>query len=673
MTTVLGARDGPVPAMSGACLRCCERGETIVKTYACLILLPCLAATPPALAQSAQATGDLARAAAAGDDIIVTANRAARPADTVGQAVTVLDTATITQRQAVVVSDLLRQTPGVTVVRNGGVGTATSVNIRGAESDQTVALIDGIKLNDPSSPGGGFDFGGLLIGNIARIEVLRGAQSVLWGSQAIGGVVNLITRQPTEQLSVNARAEGGWHGTGQGFANVSGKMGPVAASLGGGYYTTDGISAYAPGTERDGYRNYAANGSLGITLAPNVSVDLRGFYSNGRTDIDGFPPPTFSFGDTREYGTSERWTGYGGLNAALFDGRFRNRLGYAHTDSNRHNYDPDGDPRETFAGKGRNDRIEYQGAVDLTQAVFATFGAEREVSRFTTSSYGGTPTVGRARIFSVYGQLAVTPIAGLTATGGIRHDDHNIFGGATTVSGSGVWSPNDGKTAFRASYSEGFKAPTLYQLQSEYGNAALRPERSRGWDAGVTQKALDGAIEASATYFRRTSFDLINFVSCAEPLTGICVDRPFGTYDNVARSRAQGVEFALTLRPVEALTFSAAYTYLDATNRSTGTANFGRALARRPDNSVTVNADYRWAFGLTTGATITAVGDSFDNATNTRRLDGYVLTDVRAAFPVFAHLEVYGRIENLFDVRYQTIYQYGQPGRAAFGGIRLTY
>ncbi len=644
-----------------------------MKNYAYLILLPCIAAATPAFAQSAQSTAGLAQAADAGDDVIVTANRAARPASTIGQSVTVLDADTIRTRQAVVVSDLLRQTPGVTVVRNGGVGTATSVNIRGADSDQTVALIDGIKLNDPSSPGGGFNFGGLLIGNISRIEVLRGAQSVLWGSQAIGGVVNLITRQPTEQLSVNARAEGGWHDTGQVFANISGKVGPVAASLGGGYYTTDGISTFAPGPERDGYRNYAANGSLGIDLASNVSVDLRGFYSNGRTDIDGFPAPRFVFGDTREYGESEQWTGYAGLNAALFDGRFRNRIGYAHTDSDRRNIDPDGTPTETFRGIGRNDRLEYQGTVDVTSAVFATFGAEREVSRFSTSSFGEPVTRGRARIFSGYGQLAVTPIAGLTATAGVRHDDHNVFGGATTFSGSGVYSPNGGATAFRASYSEGFKAPTLYQLQSEYGNLALNPERSKGWDAGVTQKALGGAVEASATYFKRNSTDLITFISCAPPLTGICTGKPNGTYDNIARTRAQGVEATLLLRPVEALTFAASYTWIDAENRSTGTTNFGRDLPRRPDNSVTVNADYRWPFGLTTGATITAVGDSFDNASNARRLDGYVVTDIRASFPLGQHVELYGRVENLFDERYQTIFQYGQPGRGAFGGIRLTY
>ncbi|KQM76185.1 TonB-dependent receptor [Sphingomonas sp. Leaf22] len=638
-----------------------------------LLLLPCLFAAAPAFAQSAQSSLGLERVAGEGDEIVVTANREARPVDTVGQAITVLDLTTIEQRQAVVVSDLLRQTPGVTVTRNGGIGTTTSVNIRGADSDQTVALIDGVKLNDPSSPGGGFNFGNLLIGNIARIEVLRGAQSVLWGSQAIGGVVNLITRQPTDDLSINVRGEGGSFGTGQGFANISGKAGPVSASIGGGFLTTDGISAYAPGREKDGYRSYGANGSVSVALADSVSVDVRGFYSNGRTEIDGFPAPSFSFGDTREYGDAEQWTGYTGLNAALFDGRFRNRVGYAHTSSNRTNTDPDGTPTETFRGKGRNDRIDYQGSFDVTDAVFATFGVEREVSRFTTSSFGGPTATGRARLLGVYGQLAVTPIENLTLTGGVRHDDHNVFGGATVFSGSGVWSPNAGSTVFRASYSEGFKAPTLFQLQSEYGNAALTPERSQGWDAGITQRGLNGAVEASATWFDRTSKDLIAFVSCFGVTTGVCVGKPNGTYDNIARAEAKGVEVALKLRPVEAFTVVAAYTWLDAENRSAGTANFGRKLARRPADSLTVNADYRWAFGLGVGATVTMIGDSFDNASNARRLDGYVLTDLRASFPVTERIDVYGRVENLFDERYQTIFQYGTPGRAAYGGVRLRY
>ncbi|USI74314.1 TonB-dependent receptor plug domain-containing protein [Sphingomonas morindae] len=625
----------------------------------------------PALGQSAQSGAALGEAAAAGGDILVTAGRALQPRAQTGQAVTVLDTEEITTRQSVLVADLLRQTPGVEVTRNGGVGTTSAVTIRGAESDQTVALIDGIKLNDPSAPGGGFDFGGLLVGNIARIEIVRGAQSVLWGNQAIGGVINLITRQPGETLSINARAEGGSYGTGQIFANVSGRQGPVAASLGAGFYRTDGISAFAGGREPDGYRNHSANGNVTVTLSPTLSIDLRGFYADGRTDIDGFPPPDYVFADTRERSWQRQWIGYGGVNLALFDGRLRNRLGFARTDTRRHNRDPDSVPDETFRAHGRTSRIDYQGVLDIRTGVQATFGAEREVSRFTSAS-GGPAIAGRTRLFSGYGQLALTPLSGLTLTGGVRHDDHNRFGGATTGSASAAWSPNGGATVLRGSYSEGFKAPTPYQLGSEYGNVALRPERSRGWDGGIEQRALGGAAVASATWFHRLSRDLITFVSCDTPLTGICADRPFGTYDNVARARAQGVELALALTPVEAFTLRWSYTYLDARDRTPG-AGFGRRLARRPSNTGALNADYRWRFGLALGATLTMAGASFDDAANSRRLKGYSLVDLRAAYPLGRHVELYGRIENLFDARYQTVFQYGQAGRAAYGGVRLRY
>ncbi|WP_375395867.1 TonB-dependent receptor plug domain-containing protein [uncultured Sphingomonas sp.] len=639
-----------------------------------LILLLLLSCAAPAFAQSAQSAAGLEQAANAGTDIVVTANRTATPIDRVGQSVTVIDTATIEQRQAATVSDLLLQTPGVTVARNGGVGTTTALSIRGAETDQTVALIDGVKLNDPASPGGGFNFGTLLIGNIARIEVLRGAQSVLWGNQAIGGVVNLITRQPSDHLEINARAEGGWHDTGQGFANISDKIGPVSASFGAGYYRTDSNSAYFAGKERDGYRDFGANGSVNIALAKDLSVDLRGFYSNGRTDFDGFPPPNYVFADDREYELAKQIVGYAGLNAGLFDGRFHNRFSYAYTDTRRRDFNPDSSPTETFDGNGFNYRMEYQGVVDLGDALQTTFGAEREVTRFTTSSPGGPVTFGRARIFSVYGQAVVTPFTGLSLTGGVRHDDHNVFGGATTFSGSGAYSPNGGSTVFRGSYSEGFKAPTVYQLQSQYGNSSLVPERSHGWDAGVTQHALDGAIEASATWFHRNSDNLINFISCPTPLplTGICAKRPNGTYTNVSKALSQGLEVALTLKPTPAFTLVGSYTYLDAENRTPG-ASFDKRLTRRPSQSVTVNADYRWSFGLETGATVSDIGDSYNNASNSQRLKGYVLAGVRASFPVTRNIAVYGRVDNLFNEIYQTIYQYGVPGRAAYGGVRLRY
>ena len=628
---------------------------------------------------AAQSTAALSDATQSGDQIVVTAGRTAQPLSEVGQSITIIDANTIRTRQAVTPLELLRQVPGVTIAQNGGIGTTASVFIRGADSDQTVALIDGVKISDPSTPAGGFDFGSLLIGNIDRIEVLRGPSSVLWGSQAMGGVVNLITRQPTDHLAINARAEGGSFGTAQGVANVSDKFGPLSASVGGGYFRTDGISAFDGGTERDGNKSYGANASFNLAITDTISIDLRGYYARSHTDIDGFPAPNFVLADDGEYVISRNLVGYAGLNAALFDGHFHNRLGFSYTDTKSRDFDPSSDPELTFLGKGRNARIEYQGTLDIMTGIQAMFGAEHEHSRFYAASvfdFPATPPPNHANIDSGYAQLVATPVEGLTLTGGVRYDHHSRFGGKTSFAGSGVYSPNGGATTFRASYTEGFKVPSLYQLFSNFGNLALRPERSKGWDAGVTQKALDGRVEASATYFRRTSRNLIDFVSCfvADPAPQ-CADPKVavagGFYDNIDRARAQGAEVTLALKPVDALRISASYTYLDAKNLSAGEE--GLRLARRPDNSITLNADYDWAFGLSTGATVTHVSGSYNDVGNTQRIEGYVLTGLRASYPIGQHLEVYGRIDNLFDVHYETITGYGQPGRAAYGGIRLSY
>jgi vitamin B12 transporter len=629
------------------------------------------------VACAASAAFTLASATAQADDtVVVTATRTEQPLSEVGQTVSVIEAATIVRRQSDTVVDLLRNVPGVAITRNGGIGTTTSVFIRGAESDQTVALIDGVKLNDPSSPGGGFNFGNLLVGNIARIEVLRGSQSVLWGSQAIGGVVNLTTIEPTEELSANARAEYGWRNTRELVGNLSRKIGPVSASLGAGDFHTDGISAFSEqrgGAERDAYRNFGAHAKVNVALSDDVSVDVRGWYSNGKVGIDGFPAPAFTFADTREYARTRELVGYTALNVALLDGRLHNRIATAYTETKRENFDPDGFLFETFTANGRNTRLEYQGVIDVTDSVRTTFGAETEHSRFTTASFGGAPISGAADINSAYAELVARLLSGLTTTVGVRHDHHDEFGGKTSAGASAAWTPNNGLTLLRASYSEGFKAPTLYQLQSEYGNRLLRPESARGWDTGVTQRLLGDKIELSATVFRRQTRDLINFISCSTPFTGLCTDRPFGTYDNVARARASGVELSMVFRPMEALTAQANYSHLDAEDRSAGSASFGKHLVKRPNETVSALLDYRWPFGLDTGATLTHVSSSFDDASNTRRVEGYDVVDLRLAYPVTDKFELQARIENLTDEKYETVFRYGTPRRAAYAGVRLSY
>lgn len=609
-----------------------------------------------------------------GEIIVTAANRTETELDKIGQAVSVIDLAEIERRQTQNVADILRTVPGVTIARSGSIGGTTSVFIRGAESDQTVALIDGVKLNDPSSPGGGFNFGNLLTGNIERIEVLRGSQSVLWGSQAIGGVVNMVTRRPTEALEVNARGEYGFRDTVNLVGNVSGKFGPLSASAGAGWFRSDGISNFAEsrgGRERDGYENVGANANVNLALTDTISLDARGWFSRGRFNIDGFPPPRFAFADVNEESITREIVGYTGVNAAFFDGRFRNRIGFAITDTDRRNTALDGAPAETFRGRGRNERLEYQGIFDIANGWEATFGLEQEISTFSSSSFGAPANVGRARIYSGYAQVVGTLAEGLTVTGGVRHDDHDRFGGATTFGANAVYSLAATGTTFRASYAEGFKVPSLFQLLSDFGNAALDPERSTGWDAGITQDLIGGRLQLSAVYFERDSTNLILFISCPQPRTGICTNRPSGTYDNIGLATARGAEFAVTLRPVDALQVQFTHGYVDTRNRTAGSANFDRRLPRRPENSSSLLVDYRWSFGLETGFTLTNVSEAFDNANNTTRLPGYVLADLRAIVSIGDNLELTARIENLFDEQYETAFRFGQMPRAGYVGVRL--
>ena len=613
---------------------------------------------------------------AEGDAIVVTANRQEQDLSEVAQSVTVISNAEIAQRQSIAVTDLLRTVPGVRVSATGGLGTITSVFIRGGNSDHTVALIDGVKINDPSTTAGGYDFGNLVTGNVERIEVVRGSQSVLWGSQAIGGVVNVITRQPTEDLAADASAEYGWRDTARVVGNVSGKFGPVSLRVGGNYARTDGFSSVAAGTERDAYRNYGANAKVNVAFTDAISLDLRGWYWNSRTDIDGasfvFPYDPI---DSAEFARMRQVIGYAGLNVALFDGRLRNRFGFAVTDTHRRLFDP-ARPLQTpsqqvqyFDSKGRIERFEYQGIAQIADWADATFGAETEKSRYSSAYFDlffPSQTRGSVRQNSFYGQLTVKPLEGLALTGGVRHDDHDDFGGKTTFAANGVFTPNQGATTSRASYSQGFKAPSLYQLHSEYGNAALLTESSSGWEAGVTQKLVDGRMELGATWFQRNTRNLVDFVNCTPPLAGICTNRPLGTYGNVGRARSKGLEATVTLRPTDAFTVQGAYSWVKSTDRATGLD-----LARRPRHSVSLLADYQWGFGLSTGATVTQVSGSWSSPGEFRRLEGYVLVDLRAALPIGDHVEVFGRVENLFDERYQTVADYGTPGRAAYVGARF--
>ena len=627
----------------------------------------------------AAATGSVVSASVGNDAIVVSATRLLTTADKIPSSVTVLDKGAIDRSQDIAVSDLLLRTPGVVLTRNGGYGTATSLRIRGAEADQTVVVIDGVKLNDPSSTGGGFNFANLLVGDASRIEVLRGPQSILWGSQAIGGVVNVVTPLPEKEIEAGFDLEAGSRETVSARAAIGGRTGPLAWRIGGQHFTTGGISALSPafgGQEADGYTNSNVSGRALLDVTQGVSVDLRGYWSSGRTEIDGFGV------DSAEYSLTREFVGYAGLNVDLLDGRFRNRFGYGYTDTDRDNYNPTRARPQTFDAFGTNRRFEYQGSFALTEGWTVLAGAENERSRFSTVSPPASlatpvpaPTRGQSEITSFYGQLSAEPVAGLTLTAGLRHDDHDRFGEKTQFAAGGVWRLPFG-TVLRASYGEGFKAPTLYQLFSEFGNPALGAEDATGWEAGVEQRLLGGKLAIGATYFERTTTDQIIFNSCsstsADPLCfvpGSTTDRRFGYYLNVARAEAHGIE-AQAVVTIGALKLDGNYTWTAADDRSAGTANFGKWLPRRPRHTANASISYDWDFGLTTGAALRWSGHSFDNASNATRLDGYTLVDLRAEFALSPEVRLFGRVENLFDEDYMTAFRFNSLGRSIYAGIR---
>lgn len=633
-------------------------------------VLSCLFA-PAGVAFGADAPGELER-------IVVSANRIEQPLSRIGNSVTLIDAAEVRASQKPTVSDLLATTPGITVSRNGGLGGSTQLRIRGAESDQTVVLIDGVKLNDPSSAGGGYNFANLLTTDYMRVEVLRGPQSTLWGSQAIGGVVNIVTTVPEGPLLAAYSAEGGSRGSGAVQARAEAGGDRLAWRVAGKYLTTDGISAYDDdrgGRERDGYRNASANvrGLLRITDA--VSAELRSTYSSGRADFDGFPLPAFALADTREYGDSDELVTYAGINAATFGGRLQNRVGFAYTDTDRENIDPDSTVRTTFDASGRNKRWEYQGTLTLNDTFGAVFGLESERSELSTRSPSqfdpNPPTLANdARLDSAYAQVSVSPIDALTLTAGMRYDDHETFGSESTGRAALAWAATP-TTIVRASYGEGFKAPTLFQLFSEFGNEALAPERADAWDGSVEQHLLNDALILSATYFGRNTREMIDFVSCFPSTDPRCATRPFGFYDNVQKTDVEGFELGLVAR-VGRLRFDANYTDMDSTNRGAG-ANFGLELPRRPGQMLNGELTYSWPFGLTTTVAMTHAGRSFDDAANTVVVDSYTVVDLRASFQLREELELYGRLENAFDEEYETIARYGTPGRGLFVGVRQSF
>lgn len=585
-------------------------------------------------------------------EIVVTATGAETSDDRVGLAITKIDDETIGRLSLSTVDQLLATTVGVTATQTGPIGGFSAVRIRGAEGEQTLALLDGVKINDPSAPGGGLDFANLLTGNIESIEILRGANSVPWGSQAIGGIVNITTRLPNEGIGAGGRIE---YGANERFAAVGHAnygAGALRASFGGGYFSDEGISAAASGSEPDGYRQYAANGRVEYDLSPAATIDLRGYYADSRSELDGFPPPNYELTDTAEYSTARQLAGYAGLRVQT--GNVAHRLSATINDIDRDSFDAPGSNALAFFSRGKATRFEYRGDWEISSALRTLFGAEHERTKFDDGFL-----TAKSHISGGYVQLVAEPIANLTLTGGARLDDHKTYGSKATFSANAAWRAG-AHTVVRAAYAEGFKAPTLYQLFSFYGDAGLQPEEAKSYEIGVEQWLLDRRLRFALTGWQRRTVNQIDF------------DLSAYRYNNIARSRAKGVEAEIELRPSDRLTLSANYSYTDSEGRQENVADYSRLL-RRPVHSLNVAMDWNAFDAVKLGGSLRIVSDSRDGFGGSTRIDGFAIASVRAAIPVTENLELYGRVENLFDTEYQTVAGYKAYGRNAHFGFRAKF
>ena len=610
------------------------------------------------------------------EPVVVVANRVPVAASESGRSVTVIPEATIRDRQALVVSDLLAATPGVGVTRNGGAGGVTAVRIRGAEAEQTLFVIDGVRLNDPSVIGGAYDAANLLVGDIRRIEVLRGVQSALWGGQAMGGVVSLETGLPTPGTFFGeAAAEAGGLGTAYLRGGVGGASGALAWRLAADSYSTDGVSAARSGTERDSYRRTGASGRLTADLSEAVRLDLRAVWSDARNAFDGFPAPAYVFADTRERGRTREALGYAGLTFPLADGRVKNRLGLALTDTRRRTYDPDqAVTDQTFRAEGRVERWEYQGEATLTPAWRLTFGAESERSRMRIASPSPwnpepEPLSRSTGVDSAYLQALGAPAQDVTLTLAGRLDQHESFGRQGSGQAALAWRPGGGDTLVRASLGQGFRAPSLYQLYSEYGNAGLQPETAVGWDLGLEQRA--GGLLVSLTLFGRRTEDQINFAVCSGGGDPNCAGGRFGYYANLDRTQAVGLEASASGR-LGGFDLDASYTRTRARLEGQDGAP-DQDLARRPKDMASLDVSRTLAGDLRLGLSLNYAGESLSDLWGGPPLKSRLTAGLRAEAPLGARLSVYGRIEDLTDAAPETVRGYGAPGRVATLGLRARF
>ena len=594
--------------------------------------------------------------------VIVSATRLPTPEPEVASSVTVITAEEIGARQERSLADVLQAVPGLNVVRTGGPGGLTSVYMRGTNNNHVKVIVDGIDVSDPSSANASFDFSQLLTQDIERVEVLRGPQSGLYGSDAIGGVINIITRSGSGPMQLSASAEGGSFETFNQSGSIRGSLDPFHYSADVEHFHSGAtpvtpLNLLQPGERRndDYYDNLTASTKLGYEVAGNFDVGLVARYTKAdlRVTGDDFSSfPSFPAAQQTETGTHEyyaRATGH----LVSFGGFLDQTLGIAYSRKRSATSEPD---FPLSPATGERTKIDWQGALGFSGTQTLVLGAEHARDDITE------PISAANQIDSGYVELQSQFLESLYSTINARYDRNDRFGSKLTYRIAPAYVLQGAGTKLKASVGTGFKAPTLSELFQDFApfffaNPNLTAETSTGYDVGVEQALGGGALRAGATYYYNRIRSLI-----ATAPSGI-------TYANIGRARTDGIESFVAYAPVRAVTLRADYTYTQAID-----AGSDQELLRRPKHKATLNVTWQPTNALSLEANVLTVSSWIDGNRDFSipRLSapGYTVVSLAASFDIGRRFSVFGRLDNLLDRHYQNPVGFLQPSLGAFAGIR---
>jgi vitamin B12 transporter len=597
---------------------------------------------------------------------VVTATRIPTPEVQVASSISVVTADEIAERQIQTLPDLLKEVPGLNVVQTGGPGGQTSVFMRGTNSNHTKVLVDGIDVSDPSSATSSFDFGQFLTQDIQKVEILRGPQSGLYGSDAVGGVINVITKSGSGPAQFSAGAEAGSFDTFNQAGGLSGSIDGLhyavnVAHLHSGATPVTPLNLLAPGERRiDDYDdNLTGSTKLGFDITDHFDLGLVARYSDTHLRLTGDNFATFpatpdasqSANDTRQYYTR------GTAHWVVYEGAFEQTIGAAYSNTKSFQFSPDHPESDFF---GERTKFDWQGNVRLAGGEKLVLGAEHQRDEITV------PISAATTIDSGYAELQSSFGDSIFSTLSVRYDDNDRFGGKVTYRVAPVFLINEAGTKLKASIGTGFKAPTLDQMFQNFpdfgffANPNLKPETSLGYDLGFEQSLSGGSIRFGATYFRNNIKNLIES------------NADFTSYANVGRAVTDGVESFASYQPRQDLAFKLEYTYTQATDDI-----LHQELLRRPKHKIDFNAAWHATSRLSFNATVLRLSSWIDGNRDfsVPRLTapGYTTMDLAANYGLTSHLTLYARINNILDRRYQNPTGFLQPALGAFAGIKARF